>query len=72
MRKALAALALAVAVAAGAGSSAHAIEEDDPQWDCRTQGNHLCGTWIEGTHYIAVFDETGAPVGLRIATFPPR
>ncbi|WP_263729976.1 hypothetical protein [Cellulomonas sp. SG140] len=19
------------------------IEEDDPRWDCRTMGNHVCG-----------------------------
>lgn len=25
---------------------AKALEEDDPNWDCRTMGNHICGSTI--------------------------
>jgi hypothetical protein len=35
---------LASAVTQPAPHSAHRITEDDPRWDCRTMGNHVCGT----------------------------
>jgi len=39
-------------------------QEDDPEWDCRIQGNTVCGVDIEGTWYLIEF-ENGEPVAVR-------
>lgn len=55
MRKLVSVVVLVAAAAVGCGTAAattnpvpsqvhtQRIEEDDPRWDCRTMGNHVCG-----------------------------
>lgn len=42
------------------------IQEDDPRWDCRFDGNEQCGVNIEGVWYVIQFRD-GSPewVGYR-------
>lgn len=30
--------------------------EDDPDFDCRIHGNHICGVEVEGTWYLLDYD----------------
>lgn len=39
------------------------LAEDDPMWDCRINGNTLCGVEVEGTWYLIDF-EGGLPVSV--------
>ena len=38
------------------------IYEDDPQWDCRSMGNQICGVEIKGDWYLIGFNN-GEPTG---------
>lgn len=42
------------------------IQEDDPNWDCRFDGNEMCGVEIHGVWYVIQFRD-GSPesVGYR-------
>jgi hypothetical protein len=44
------------------------ITEDSPQWDCRTMGNHVCGTAgpVEEEPVWVMFDNRGMPVGAMV------
>jgi len=53
VKKAIGAVFAAAAILAFGSSGivhrpaqAHTIEEDDPRWDCKTMGNHICGEII--------------------------
>lgn len=41
-------------------------QEDDPTWDCRVDGNRMCGVQLPGTGvwYIISFDENGNATGV--------
>ena len=39
------------------------IQEDDPRWDCRFDGNQTCGVEIEGVWYLVQFED-GSPVSV--------
>lgn len=55
---------LAVVDTTGPNTGSLNINEDDPGWDCRTMGNHVCGT---GTRPPL---PTDAPTGLATLTTP--
>lgn len=38
------------------------IEEDSPDWDCRTMGNRTCGMVIGEVTYLVQFDDDGPHV----------
>lgn len=40
------------------------IQEDDPNWDCRTMGNQICGVQIQGDWYNVQFHD-GSPIGVE-------
>jgi hypothetical protein len=37
--------------------------EDDPDWDCRWDGNQICGTTIYGESYLIQFED-GSPIAV--------
>ena len=39
------------------------IEEDDPNWDCRFDGNQKCGVTIMGVDYVIQFED-GSPMSV--------
>ena len=41
------------------------IQEDDPNWDCRINGNQKCGVQIQGVWYVVDFSTTPATAVLR-------
>lgn len=57
MRKFIIAFPFAFAIAFP--FNAHAIVEDDAQWDCRTMGNHICG--IDNSQHVqsGIYDNNG-------------
>lgn len=42
------------------------IFEDDPRWDCRWDGNRVCGVIVQGMRYLIQFQD-GDPVSVRVA-----
>jgi len=46
-------VASALTIGATLASSAQ-ISEDDPRWDCRTMGNHICGTPSGNVLYVEI------------------
>ncbi|WP_367135839.1 hypothetical protein [Saccharothrix sp. HUAS TT1] len=48
-------------------------QEDDPNWNCRTMGNHDCGfpdPDDTGVVILVHFDERGEPVSVRKRVLP--
>lgn len=41
------------------------IHEDESGWDCRWDGNTVCGVEIEGMWYLIDFED-GSPVSVRV------
>jgi len=39
----------------------HILQEDDPNWDCRFDGNQMCGVTIMGVDYVIQFED-GSPM----------
>jgi len=46
------------------------IEEDDPEWDCRTMGNHTCAVTMGTNDYVVTFNDAGDPVRIEYADAP--
>jgi len=38
-------------------------QEDDPDWDCRFDGNQMCGVTIMGVDYVIQFED-GSPMSV--------
>lgn len=41
------------------------VEEDAPGFDCRFDGNKLCGVKIKGEWHVISYDESGNPVSVH-------
>jgi len=53
------------AVRESAPTTVALIQEDDPSWDCKTMGNHICGSYDlthEDTRDCVVDDSCGGPL----------
>jgi hypothetical protein len=41
------------------------VQEDDPNWDCRFNGNQMCGVEIMGVWYVIQFED-GSPLSVTL------
>jgi len=63
---------VAAVVTVGVATAATAVEEDEPGWDCRTMGNHVCGViGVDDTPFNVHYDASGVVDWVEYTPFVP-